>query len=96
MLNEKQKKTLRGLAHKLKPVVMLGSAGLSQGVKDALEEALTHHELIKVRVSAGDRDEREQIIKSILELSGAELIQRVGHIATLYRRNPDEPVIKVV
>lgn len=93
MLKEKQKKTLRGLAHSRKPVVLMGNAGLTDGVLAALDEALLIHELVKVKVAAEDRQERDRIIQTMLERSNAELVQRVGHIATLFRRNPENPVI---
>jgi RNA-binding protein len=93
MLKEKQKKTLRGLAHSRKPVVLMGNAGLTDGVLAALDEALLIHELVKVKVAAEDRQERDKIIQTMLERSNAELVQRVGHIATLFRRNPENPVI---
>ena len=95
MLNNKQKASLRGIAHKLKPVVMIGAAGLSENVFAALEEALDHHELVKIKISAGDREVREQIIDQLLEKSAAEKIQRVGNMLTLFRRNKEAPVIKL-
>ncbi len=93
MLKEKQKKTLRGLAHSRKPVVLMGNAGLTDGVLAALDEALLIHELVTVKVAAEDRQERDKIIQTMLERSNAELVQRVGHIATLFRRNQENPVI---
>jgi RNA-binding protein len=56
--------------------------------------ALDHHELIKIRVNAGDRAAREAMIEEVCAMSGATLIQRVGHIATLFRRNPEAPRIE--
>ncbi|TNF97971.1 MAG: ribosome assembly RNA-binding protein YhbY [Gammaproteobacteria bacterium] len=90
MLNPRQKKQLKANAHKLKPVVLMGASGLTDNVLAAIEEALDHHELIKIKISAGDRDERDDIIKRILDQSKAELIQRVGNIATIYRESSDE------
>ena len=95
MLNEKQKKTLRGIAHSRKPIVLLGNAGLTPGVLSALDEALLKHELVKVKVTAADRKERDNIIQQMTEHSGAELIQRIGHIATLFRPNPENIVLTV-
>ena len=95
MLNEKQKKTLRGIAHSRKPIVLLGNAGLTPGVLSALDEALLKHELVKVKVTAADRKERDNIIQQMTEHSGAELIQRIGHIATLFRPNPENPVVTI-
>jgi RNA-binding protein len=89
-LSESQKKHLRGLGHALKPVVMVGDAGLSDAVRDEFESSLEHHELIKVRVKVGDRAERDRIIGSLCESAQAELVQRIGNMALLYRENPEK------
>ena len=89
-LSETQKKHLRGLGHKLKPVVMIGEAGLSASLLEEYETSLQHHELIKVSVRVGDRKERDAIIRSLCDQGAAELIQRVGNMALLYRENPDK------
>jgi RNA-binding protein len=86
-LNEHQKKHLRGLGHQLKPLVMVGDAGLSESLLAEFESTLDHHELIKVRVRVGDREARDGIIASLCETSGAVLIQRIGNVALLYRPN---------
>lgn len=90
-LSNPQKRHLRSLAHPLKPVVMVGQHGLKDSILEELDIALTAHELIKVRVSAEDRDDRAEIIARLVETSGAELIQTIGHIAVLFRRNPKRP-----
>lgn len=84
-LTEPQKRHLRKLAHNLKPVIILGNAGFSEGVANELDIALEHHELIKAKVNAADREERDQLIQAICERSGCELVQRIGHTAILYR-----------
>ena len=88
-LTEKQRKHLRALGHGLKPVVMIGQQGLKPTVLEELETALDSHELIKVKVSVGDRDARDQLIQQLCDSSDAELVQRVGNIAVLFRRNPE-------
>jgi RNA-binding protein len=90
-LTEKQKHHLRGLGHKLKPVVMIGNAGYTAAIRNELELSLKRHELLKVRVSAGDREARDELIKQLCTETAAQLVQRVGNIALLYRRNPDKP-----
>ena len=87
-LSSKELRQLRGLAHSLKPVVIVAGKGLAPAVLDELDRALNDHELIKVKVSVGDREQRESIISSICQHSGAHLIQRIGNIATLLRSNP--------
>jgi RNA-binding protein len=86
-LSEQQKKYLRGLGHDLKPLVMVGDAGLSDSLLAEFESTLDHHELIKVRVRVGDRDERDAIIGKLCAESSAVLVQRIGNIALLYRPN---------
>lgn len=86
-LNEHQKKYLRGLGHQMKPLIMVGDAGLSESVLAEYESTLDHHELIKVRVRVGDRDARDEIINKLCEDSAAQLIQRTGNVALLYRPN---------
>ncbi len=86
-LSEQQKKYLRGLGHQLKPLVMVGDAGLSESLLAEFESTLDHHELIKVRVRVGDRDERDAIIDKLCTAGSAVLIQRIGNVALLYRPN---------
>lgn len=89
-LSESQKKYLRGLGHQLKPLVMIGDAGLSDSLLAEFESTLAHHELIKVRVRVGDRDARNAIIEKMCAASAALLVQRIGNIALLYRANPEK------
>ncbi len=89
-LTEQQKKTLRGLGHKLKPFILVGAGGLSESLLEEFERSLAHHELMKVRVSADDRKQRDAIIETLCERSGAELVQRVGKVALLFRRRPED------
>jgi RNA-binding protein len=89
-LSEKQKRHLRGLGHSLKPVVMMGNAGLSDAVLAEVSRALDDHELIKVRARVGDRQARDETIARLCEKSDASLIQRIGNVALVYRPNPDK------
>ena len=90
-LTSKQVKYLRGQAHSLKVVVTIGNNGLTDNVAMETDQALERHELLKVRVSASDREQRDAIIEALRERTNSALIQRVGHVATLYRRNIDNP-----
>ena len=84
-LSQKQVKELRKLVHHRKVIVIIGQHGLTDSVMHELEQALDVHELIKVRVNAADRDQRNQIIETIAQQTGSEIIQRIGHIAAFYR-----------
>jgi RNA-binding protein len=94
-LSESQKKYLRGLGHGLKPVVMVGDAGLTEAVLSEFDSSLEHHELIKVRVKVGDRAERDSIIARLCESGDAELVQRIGNMALVYRENPEKKRIRL-
>lgn len=94
-LSEPQKKHLRGLGHALKPLIMIGDAGLSESLYAEYDSTLSHHELIKVRVRVGDRQARGRIIRELCTRSGATLVQRVGNMALLYRENPDKKKIVI-
>lgn len=94
-LNDQQKRHLRGLGHALKPVVMLGNAGLTENVLSEIDQALTHHELIKVRVNAADRDSRTAIIKDICDQTKGQPVQCIGHILLIFRRNPKQPRVSL-
>ena len=86
-LTEQQKKFLRGRGHQLKPTIMVGEAGLSDSVLAEYKSTLNHHELIKVRVRVGDREARDEIIRKLCDDSSAQLVQRVGNVALLFRQN---------
>jgi RNA-binding protein len=86
-LTEKQRRFLRGLAHPLKPVILIGNAGVSEGVIAETSRALHDHELIKVRMSGADRDARDLALAELARSTGAALVGRIGHVATLFKPN---------
>lgn len=92
-LTSSQTRYLRGLAHPLKPVLLLGGKGVTSGVLKELEQALDDHELIKVRLAGGDRAARATEVARLVDASHAETVQTIGHIAVLYRRNQEKPQI---
>lgn len=91
-VNEKQKRYLKGLAHRLKPVVMVGGNGLTENVLAEIDNALAHHELIKVRVSGQERADRLQMLDTIAEKTGSDLILHIGHIGGFYRPAKDPSI----
>jgi RNA-binding protein len=92
-LSTNQRRHLRGLAHPLKPLIMVGANGVTDSLIAELDSTIEHHELLKVKVAAGDRDERDALIATLVERSQSALVQRVGNVATLYRRSRDKPQI---
>jgi RNA-binding protein len=88
-LNAATKKRLRAQAHALKPVVMVGQHGYSSAVAAAIDEALTDHELIKVRLRGIEREGRKPIVAEICADLDAESVALVGGVATFFRKRPD-------
>jgi len=93
-LTEKQRRYLRGLAHPLKPVILIGNSGLTEAVVTETARALHDHELIKVRMSGAERTVRDAALASLAERTGSALVGRIGHVATLYR--PRRELSKIV
>jgi RNA-binding protein len=92
-LSGKQIRNLRAQAHALKPVVIVGGNGLTDNVLSEIEQAVEHHELIKIRLNAADKAERDAMIETICEKARSELVQRIGHIIAVYRKNHENPSI---
>ncbi len=91
-LSNAQKRYLRGLGHHLKPVVTIAEKGLTENVSAEIELALTHHELVKIKLRQA-REQRKDCIRQIAENTGAELVHSIGQIACYYRKNPDKAKI---
>lgn len=87
-LSAAEKKQYRAIAHNLNPVIIVGDKGLGEGLLEELERALNDHELIKVKINIGDRDDRAALTTEIIAKSGAELVQSIGKVLVLLRRNP--------
>ena len=85
---------LRGLAHHLKPTVQVGKTGVSPNVLAALDEALEHHELIKVRF-VDFKEQRKTLAQSMAQESGSALVGLVGNVAILYRQQSDPKKRKI-
>ncbi|WP_036494146.1 ribosome assembly RNA-binding protein YhbY [Neisseria weaveri] len=86
-LSTKQILELKAQAHHLNPVVMIGQHGLTDSVIRETDSALTAHELIKVRVLGDDREERIEICNALCEAVDAQLVQHIGKLLVLYRKN---------
>ncbi len=91
-LSTKQKQFLKGLAHHLNPVVMLGGNGLTEGVLAEIDNALNHHELIKVKIAGADRATKQLIIDAIIRETQALTVQIIGHILVLYRPSEEAKI----
>ncbi len=95
VLTKSQIKYLRSLAHNLKPVVRVGQNGLTENVMEEVKNALERHELIKMKISVGEREARDEALQKICVETKSECIQQIGNIAVLFRRNAQKPVISL-
>ena len=92
--NKKQLQHLKALAHHLKPVIQIGQQGVTENVIAETDRALSHHELIKIKVSGSDRDIRAKSIEDVCEKTSAIVVQQIGSTAVLFRRNDKKPVVE--
>lgn len=92
-LSEKQRRHLKGLAHPLKPVILMGNAGLTEAVIAETVRALNDHELIKVRLPGQDREDRDAALALLAARTDSTMVTRIGHVAVLYRAHPKIPRI---
>ncbi|MDG2277391.1 MAG: ribosome assembly RNA-binding protein YhbY [Pseudomonadales bacterium] len=87
-LSSSQKKTLRRIAHHLDAVVQVGDKNITENVVAETDRALRDHELIKVRISSGERDDRAALGEKLASACDADIVQRIGKVAVLFRANP--------
>ena len=92
-LSERQRRHLRGLAHRLKPVIRAGQAGVTDALVRETARALGDHELVKVKASGGDRLARDTLLATLAARTASALVQRIGNVAVLYRPHPELPRI---
>lgn len=88
-LTSSQSRFLRGQAHDLKALLQIGAKGLTPAFLAELDAVLEQHELVKVKVGGEDRDARDAMIGEITEKTSSALVQRIGHVAVLYRPSKD-------
>ncbi|HLT03945.1 MAG TPA: ribosome assembly RNA-binding protein YhbY [Pseudomonas sp.] len=87
-LSQEQKKQFKSIGHHLKPVLTIADNGLSEGVMAELERALVDHELIKIQLRVAEREDRQALIEALCRDAGCELVQSIGKVALVYRKNP--------
>ena len=91
-LNKKQIQHLKGLAHSLKPVVLLGNNGLTEAVVAEIDYALNHHELIKVKIPTDDRETKGLIVDAICRETQSTKVQVIGKTLIIYRQSPEQKI----
>ena len=89
LLNNAQIRDLKARGQKLKATLKVGKEGLSAGFLAALDEALKHNELLKVKFD-DLKEQKKELAPQLAEKSGSHLVMRVGNVALLYRPKPDQ------
>jgi RNA-binding protein len=95
MLNAKQRQFLKGLAHRLEPVVRIGKAGLTPGIVAETVKSLEAHELIKVRIEVDDSADRKELAEELAKASDSQIAGTIGKLAILFRQRGEKPKIKL-
>lgn len=90
VLTSAQTRFLRGQAHDLKAMLQVGGKGITDALVAELQLALENHELVKIKVGAADRATRDDMVGQLVQRTGAALVQRIGHTATLYRPSEEK------
>jgi RNA-binding protein len=91
-LTVKQRQYLKGLAHGLQPVVMIGNNGLTPAVIKEIQLNINAHELIKVKVLGDDREVREALILEIIGETGAQFVQHIGKQIVLFKSSEKQKI----
>lgn len=94
MLTGKQKRHLRAVGHSLKPVIMVGKGEINEALIKETGDALTFHELIKVKILESCLLDRHQVAADLAEACQAEVTQILGRTILLYRQ-AKEPKIEL-
>lgn len=92
MLTGKQKRTLRALGHKLKPLIQIGKKEIEAALILEANAALDDHELIKVKLLEGCMLDKHEASEALATACQADVAQILGKTFLLYRAtNP--PII---
>ena len=86
-LSNREIRALKARAQLLKPILKVGKDGLSPAFIKATDDALTHHELVKVKFEEF-KEQKKELGPKLAESVSAKVIMQVGHVVVLFRRNP--------
>lgn len=92
MLSGKQRSYLRSKANNLNPYVHIGKEGLNESVYDQIDEVLDDHELVKIRILDNSLENINEVAENVCDKMGAEVVQIIGNVFVIYRKNVEEPI----
>lgn len=96
MLNSKQRAQLKGLATSMQPAFQVGKGGVNDAQVAQIDDYLRVHEIVKLKTLDNSMYTAREAAEEIAEKIGADVVQVIGSKAVLYKRNPKDPVIKLV
>ncbi len=91
-LSNSQIRHLKGLAHDLKSVVMIGDKGFTPSVMEEINIALGAHELVKINIRADNKEEKNKIIEKIINKSQSTKIQTIGGKLVIFKRSKEAKI----
>jgi RNA-binding protein len=88
-LTSKERAALRGEAHHLSASVHVGQHGVTDALKQTLDDALRTHELVKIQFGKNADADVKDTANELAQEVGADVVQVIGKTATLFRHNPE-------
>ena len=95
MITSKQRARLRAMANSIDTILQIGKGGINENTVKQVDDALTARELIKIRVLENSLYSAKEAAAEIAAITGCEVIQILGTRITLYRPNPETPVLEL-
>ncbi|WP_100065080.1 ribosome assembly RNA-binding protein YhbY [Miniphocaeibacter massiliensis] len=92
MINPKQRAYLKGLAHDMEPLLLIGKGGISENTLKQLDDLLKKRELIKVKILNNNLDDKNEIVETILDNLNAEFVQIIGSKFVVYRESKEKKI----
>ena len=90
-LTSKERAALRGEAHHLTALVQIGQHGVTDTVRETIDDVLRTRELVKIQLGKSGDAKAKALANELAEQMGADVVQVIGKTMTLYRENPDLP-----
>ena len=88
-LSSRDRAALRAHAHHLQVAVHIGHHGLTDAVRQTLDDVLRTHELVKIQLSKNADTKIKDVANEIATALDADVVQTIGRTATLFRLNPE-------
>ena len=93
-MNTKERAYLKGLAHTMDPIMSLGKSSLTPEFTEAVNEAITKRELIKINVLKNCLDDPNVLAQTLAERTHSEVVQVIGRKIVLFRKNQEKSKIE--